>query len=116
VSIAEVQNAVCTVLRGTTTNQFGDVIDDNQPLVTGLPIFLAETGHTTQDPSSPTPRTIREIVAQVPQYVGVTLADRIVDESTGDVYIIISSTTPPTIIGAPVDQVLSLKRISAQTS
>jgi hypothetical protein len=92
------------------------VIDDNQPLVTGLPVLLAETGKTVQDPSTPTPRTIRQTVCHVPQYLGVVNTDRIKDEATGDTYIIIGVTTPPTIIGAPVDLVLDLKRISAQTS
>jgi hypothetical protein len=116
VSVAEIQNTTATILRGTTTNQFGDEIDDNQPLVQHLPVFLAETGKTVQDPSTPTPRTIRQITCTVPQYVGITNEDRIKDEATGDTYIIIGVTTPPTIIGAPVDLVLDLKRISAQAS
>jgi type IV secretory pathway VirB3-like protein len=41
--------------------------------------------------------------------------DRLLDETTGDTYIVVSVTRPPTIIGAPVDLVLSLKRISANS-
>jgi hypothetical protein len=113
VSVAEIQNCTVTVFRGTTENQFGDTIDAATPLHTGLPVFLAETGRTVQDPSTPTPRTIRQITCQVPQYIGVRNTDRIYDESTGDTYIILSVTTPPTITGAPVDTVLSLKRVTA---
>jgi hypothetical protein len=116
VSIAEICNTTATVFHGTTQNQFGDTVDDNQPVMTGLPVLLAETGKTVQDPSSPTPRTIRQITCQVPQYAGITSDYRIKDEATGDTYIIIGITTPPTIIGAPVDVILDLKRISAQTS
>lgn len=115
-SIAEITNTSASILRGTTSNQFGDTIDDDQVLIQHLPVFLAETGKTVQDPSTPTPRTIRQITCQVPQYVGVVNTDRVVDEATGDKYIIIGVTTPPTIIGAPVDVILDLKRISAQTS
>lgn len=113
---AETANTTASVLRGTTSNQFGDVIDASTPVITGLPVTLIETGKSVQDPSTPTPRTIRQIYASVPEWAGITSSDRLMDESTGDVYIIISVTKPPTIIGAPVDTVLTLKRISAQTS
>ena len=113
---AETVNTYASLLRGTGVNQFGDQVDAATPVITCLPVTLAETGKTVQDPSSATPRTIREVVCLVPQYAGVINTDRILDEGTGQVYIVISVTTPPTIIGAPVDTVLSLKRISAQTA
>jgi hypothetical protein len=102
-------------LRGTTTNWAGDEVDSNVPFISGLPITLIETGKTVQDPSTATPRTIRQITAIVPEWAGVLNTDRLLDESTGDTYIIISVTRPPTIIGAPVDTVLGLKRISANS-
>ena len=114
--VAEVQNTTATVLRGTASNQFGDIIDAPVPLVTGVPVFLAETGKTVQDPASPTPRTIRQIICHVPAYLGLVNTDRVVDEATGDVFIIIGVTRPATLTGAPVDVVLDLKRISAQTT
>jgi hypothetical protein len=46
----------------------------------------------------------------------VVNTDRILDEGTGDVYIIIGVTHPATLTGAPVDVVLDLKRITAQTA
>jgi hypothetical protein len=115
-SVAEVENTLCTIYRGTTSNAYGDTVDDNQIYMENVPAFLAETGHTTQDPSSPTPRTIREIVAHIPQYVGILNTDRLMDQSTSDTYIILSVTRPPSLIGIPVPAVLALKRISAQTS
>jgi hypothetical protein len=115
-SVAEVANCQVTVYRGTTYNSTGDQVDDNQIYMENVPALLAETGHTTQDPSSPTPRTIREIVAHIPQYVDVTDSDRLMDQSTGDTYMIISVTRPPSLIGIPVPAVLGLKRVTAQTS
>ena len=113
---AETQNCTVTVYRGTTSNQYGDVIDSNVPLISGLPVTLIETGKSVQDPSTPTPRTIRQIYLNVPQWVGLLNTDRIMDESTGDIYIVISVTMPPTIIGAPVDTTCQLKRISANAA
>lgn len=112
---AETANTTATIYRGTTENQFGDAVDSNTPFITSLPVTLVETGKSVQDRSSPTPRTIRQIYCNVPEWAGVLNTDRIKDEQTGDVYIIISVTKPPTIIGAPVDTVLGLKRISAST-
>lgn len=113
---AETANTTATVYRGTSTNWAGDVVDSNVPFITDLPVTLIETGKTVQDPSSATPRTIRQIYATVPEWAGIVSTDRLMDQQTGDVYIIIGVTKPPTIIGAPVDQKLDLKRISANTS
>jgi hypothetical protein len=113
---AETANTTCSVLAGTTTNWAGDVIDSNTPTITGLPVTLIETGKTVQDPSTPTPRTVRQIVCIVPEWAGISLSDRLLDERTQDTYIIIGIRKPPTIIGAPVDIVLDLKRVTAQTA
>lgn len=115
-SVAETATTLATVLSGTTQNQFGDTVDANTPVIEHMPVTLIETGHRTQDPSSPTPRTIRQITCHVPQWAGVTTDMRILDETTGDVYIVISVTTPPTLTGAPVDTVLQLKRVTANTA
>lgn len=113
---AETQNCAVSILRGTTTNWAGDEVDANVPVIEHLPATLIETGHKTQDPSSPTPRTIREITLRLPYWSGVTDSDRILDERTGDTYMVISVTRPPTIIGAPVDLLISLKRVTANST
>ena len=113
---AETQNTTASILRGTTSNQYGDQIDSNEPIITSLPVTLIETGKTVQDPSTPTPRTIRDVKCIVPEWAGLLNTDRIMDERTGDIYIVISVTRPPTIIGAPVDTVAQLKRISANST
>jgi hypothetical protein len=113
---AETANTFCTILRGTSTNWAGDVVDNNTPFISGMPITLIETGKSVQDPSTPTPRTVREIYASVPEWAGIVSTDRLLDERTQDVYIIIGITKPPTIIGAPVDIRLDLKRVSANAA
>ena len=112
---AEIANTTVTVLRGTTTDAFGDTIDEALPVATSIPVFLAETGKTVQDPSAATPRTIRQVTAQVPGWAGVLNTDRLLDERTQDIYIVLSVTQPPSLFGRRDDwnQVLSLKRVSA---
>ena len=56
---AETANTLVTIYRGTTSNQFGDLVDSNVPYITDLPATLIETGKSVQDPSTPTPRTIQ---------------------------------------------------------
>jgi hypothetical protein len=113
---AETANTTATVFTGTTVNWAGDTIDSNVPRITGLPVTLIETGKNVRDPSTPTPRTVREIYCSVPEWACVTNLDRIYDERTGDTYMIIAVTKPPTTIGAPVDTVLQLRRVTAQTT
>ena len=113
---AETANTTATIFRGTEPNKFGDLIDSNVPYISSLPVTLIETGKTVQDPSTPTPRTVRQITCIVPEWAGVLSTDRLLDERTQDVYMIISVTKPPTIIGAPVDTVLGLKRVSANAA
>jgi hypothetical protein len=110
---AETVNTSCTVFFGTTVNWAGDTVDSNDPVITGLPVTLVETGKQVQDPSSPTPRTIRQITAIVPAYAGITSKHRLMDERTGDKYMVIAVTRPGTLTGAPVDIVCDLKRVSA---
>lgn len=114
--VAAIRNTTVSVLRGTGENRFGDTVDAAQPVITGLPAFLAETGKQVEDPSSPTPRTIRQVICHVPQWAGVLNSDRIWDETTSQAYMIIGVTTPPTLIGAPVDTILDLKRVTANTA
>ena len=111
--VAEAANTTCTIYRGTTTNALGDVIDSNTPFMQGIPAILVETGRKTQDPSSPTPRTIRAIDCHLPDWVQVLNTDRIYDERTRDTYIIIDVTRPPDIFGPAPGILLHLKRVTA---
>jgi hypothetical protein len=113
---AETQNCRVSVLRGTTVNWAGDEVDANVPVIEHMPVTLVETGHKTQDPSSPTPRTIREITCRVPYWSRLTDGDRLLEERTQDIYMVISVTRPASIIGAPVDLVAQLKRITANST
>ena len=88
----------------------------NVPVFEHVPATLIETGHKTQDPSSPTPRTIREITLRLPYWTKANDEMRVLDERTADIYMIISVTRPPTTIGAPVDLVASLKRVTANST
>ena len=109
----ELSNTQISVLRGTTVDSFGDVIDSDVPLIEHVPAILVETGRQTQDPSSPTPRTIRQITCTVPDWCEVTNEDRILDERSHEVYMVITVFRPPDMFGPPPGLVLALKKVTA---
>ncbi|MGH3205108.1 MAG: hypothetical protein ACRDP5_24120 [Streptosporangiaceae bacterium] len=111
----EICNTTISVLRGTTTDAYGDPADAATPALTGVPAFIGETGRKVEDPGTPTPRTIRQVTGRVPAWAGVKNTDQILDESTGDTYMVMAVTRPPALFGSPDSwpQVLDLKRVGA---
>lgn len=111
----EIANTTVTVLRGSTTNAFGDTIPSGTAVLEGVPAFIGETGRKVQDPGSPAPRTIREVAGHVPRWAGVLNTDQLRDDRTGDTYQVLSVTDPPSLFGSPGEwaQVLELKRTTA---
>ena len=83
--------------------------------MSGVPVFIGETSRKVQDPSTATPRTIRDITARVPGYCKLQNTDQVRDERTGDMFIVLSVTQPAALFGTPSDwdQVAELKRVTA---
>jgi hypothetical protein len=112
----EITNTTCSVLRGTSVDAWGNQQDAGVPYMQGVPAFLAETSRTAYDRASQTPRTVRTTTCVLPDYVGVSTSDQITDESTGYRYAIEDILAPPTLMGAPADVVLTLRRVTAATA
>lgn len=81
-----------SVLRGTTTDVFGDEIDASTVRASGIPASLIEASRQAQQPVTGTPRIIRSHVCRVPPGTDVTEDDRIRDDMTSEVYIVVSVT------------------------
>lgn len=98
-----------TVLRGTTTDAYGDEQDLDTPVATGIPCALTEQSRRVTTRDDPTPRIIRTTIARVPAGTDVQDQDRLRDERTGVTYIVDSpsSMANPTIA---VDLRLDLRR------
>ena len=114
--VAAVANTRVSILRGTTTDAYGDIQDAEVALYTGVPAALVETARTAFDPSTQTPRTVRSITCVIPDGLSVTNSDQILDEPTQQRYAIEEILRPPTLIGAPVDIVLTLRRVTGITT
>ncbi len=76
------------VLRGTTTDAYGDEQDTDTPVAVGIPASLTEQTRRVTTRDDPTPRIVRYAVARVSAGTDVTDQDRVRDERTGAVYIV----------------------------
>ena len=81
-----------TILRGTSTDAFGDETDTDTPIATRVPASLIESTRTAMEPVSGTPRIIRTHVCRLPSTTDITENDRIKDEQTDEIYIVVSVT------------------------
>lgn len=87
------------VLRGTTTNAWGDEQDTDTPHQTGIPAALTEQSRRVTTRDDPTPRIVRYAVARVAAGTDVTDQDRVRDERTGAIYTVdaVSSMANPAL-------------------
>lgn len=76
------------VLRGTSTDGYGDEIDTDTPVRTGIPASLIEQTRRVTTRDDPTPRIVRYAVGRVTAGADITDQDRVRDERTGAVYIV----------------------------
>lgn len=104
-----VATTLLTVLRGTTTDAYGDEQDTDTPVQTGVPASLVEQSRRVTTRDDPTPRIVRYAVARVPAGTDITDQDRVRDERTGAVYIVdaVSGMDNPAL---QVDRRLDLRR------
>jgi hypothetical protein len=77
-----------SVLRGTSTDGYGDEVDTDTPHATGIPASLVEQTRRVTTRDDPTPRIVRYAVGRVTAGTDVTDQDRIRDERTGATYIV----------------------------
>lgn len=77
-----------TVLRGTTTDVYGDEQDTDAVIQTGIPAALTEQSRRVTTRDNPTPRIVRYTVARVAAGTDIRDQDRVRDERTGAVYIV----------------------------
>lgn len=89
-----------SILRGTTTDAWGDDQDTDTPVHTGIPAALTEQSRRVTTRDDPTPRIVRSAIARVAADTDVTDQDRVRDERTGAVYIVdaVSSMANPAAV------------------
>lgn len=100
-----------SVLRGTTTDGFGDVVDGTTVAASGIPFSLIERTRTVFVPADNRVQQIAIITGRGPATMDVAAGDRLRDERTGLLYVIdnVSSQQNPAIMP---DIRLDLRRAS----
>lgn len=107
-------STTCSVIRGTTTNAWGDQVDDviNATVIaTGVPVSLAVTNTNTSDPTTQQIRIVRSISGAIQSDTDIRETDRLRDDATGAIYIV-ESVTQPLGPGFTGDLDLVLKQVS----
>lgn len=88
-------NAVATttvaVLRGTTTDDYGDTVDGSTAVLTGVPASILEQRRVIATESDPQPRAVITYTGRVSAGTDIRDSDRIRDERTSAVYIVDSA-------------------------
>jgi hypothetical protein len=106
----ELANTCLTIMRGTAANAFGDESDVGTPIYTGVPAAVVESSKQVFDPATQQPRTIRTSTAVVAGWVDVLISDTIMDEGSGNYYMINDIAVQPTgPTGIAADKLLTLR-------
>lgn len=103
-------NCTISVLRGTTTDAWGDIVDSSAVHASAIPAFIVVKSRTVYDPSTQTPRAVQSIVGAVGSDVDIRDTDQILDESHSVTYAV-ESVTQPLGAGITPDQTLELRRV-----
>lgn len=87
-------SALVSILRGTTTNQWGDQTDDPaaSAIAVGVPACIEVTNTNAFDPTTQQIRTIRTISGSIQSDTDITETDRLRDDASGAIYIVESVT------------------------
>jgi hypothetical protein len=105
---------VVSVLRGTTTNAYGDEVDDPdnaQVVASGIPAQIVVTSARAYDPTSQQLRVIQTIAGVVQSDVDIVESDQLIDDRTGVIYTV-ESVTQEGGPGFTSDLELVLRRVT----
>ena len=81
-----------SILGGAGEDAFGDETDGTTVLAAGVPASLIESTRTASEPVSGIKRIVRTHVCRLPPGTAVDETNRIKDERTGEIYIVVSVT------------------------
>jgi hypothetical protein len=117
-----IANTTITILRGTSYDDYGDVVDAGVPVYSGVLAFISVPaqspfrpivfGANVFQPAAEMPLTVREITCQLPAYTDVTNEDQVLDEKTGILYNVELVSQQGTVGGLAPDVQCTLRRVT----
>jgi hypothetical protein len=98
-----------SVFRGTTTDDFGDPMDDNTtPVKTGVLVSIGQRSRRVQAANDQTPRVVRHYTGYADPTEDIRRNDRLIDQS-GRVYLVDNTDTSAPVSGFQPDLELELR-------
>lgn len=81
-------NCTVSILRGTSTNEYGDEVDSDTVVASGIPASIVVRSKSSSDPSTQVSRVIQQVVGVVGSNVDIQDTDRLRDDTNGITYAI----------------------------
>lgn len=78
---------VTIMTTGTTEDQFGDVVENTTPIACGVPAAIMTRRERVFNPVTQEPRIIHYYTGRLLWGTQVTIDNRILDETTGQLYV-----------------------------
>jgi len=105
-------NRRVSILRGTVTDTYGDPKDRDTPTHTGIRASVREISSIVTTASDGRPQQVRLLVGRLPAGTDVQYGDRLLDEVSGETFIVdaISLTAQSPVMDTGVR--LDLRRVS----
>jgi hypothetical protein len=95
-----VANTTITILRGEGVDSWGDNVDADRPIKTGVPAAKGETNRQTERKDTDTPRNVRDYTFRFWRPVDIRDGDRIRDERDNQIYLVDSVVKPTQVVAA----------------
>lgn len=99
-----------TISRGTTTDAYGDEVNQLNQLYTGVPAIINYQTGVSKDPSSGRPVQVSAYEVVLPKGTDVKDQDVLTDQQTGEKYEVTSVRTLPSY-GVPADVWVVVRRL-----
>lgn len=103
-------NTTVSILGGNSNSDFGDPLEANTVVNSGIPASIVEGRQIVATESDPQARAVRYYTGRLPNGTSVNDSQRIKDEVTGEIFSIDFVTTPRNPI-IPQDVRLDLRRV-----
>jgi hypothetical protein len=100
------------VCRGTRVNAYGSKTNVGKPLYRGIPAAIAETQDQAFDPATQRMQIIRGLQGIVPGWADIRETDTLIEETTGNAYLVESMQNRPGIGYYPPQKLLQLRERS----
>lgn len=98
-----------SILRGTATNEFADIVDSETPALTGVRAAVIEQNRRVYLPAEGATRVVRSYAGLIGAEVDIRKGDRLRDERTNVTYMVLEISEPVNVAHSP-DYELVLSR------